>query len=278
MRASPDSTLARVTRRDRLARAIPVPLTIALTFIAIVEFVFLWQNIDGQDAIGLDYRWFVGVAQHWLDTGEYYVPRQLVGPYHVETLVDVLYPPNALLLFVPFTVLPAFLWWAIPLGVFAFSIVYLRPARWAWPLIALCIAWPWTISQVIYGNTNMWIAGFVAGGALVAWPAVLVLLKPSLLPFALLGIGRRSWWIALAVFVVASLPFGALWLDYFNAMRNSDVSAIRSLFTVPNLLPPVIALLASTHPAYARRPRYMRLPFPRQSQMSTTSPGSSSDR
>jgi hypothetical protein len=255
-----------------------VPLTIALGAVAIVELIFLWQNIDQQDALGLDYRWFVGVAQHWLDTGEFYVARQLTGPYHVETLVDVLYPPNALLLFVPFTVLPAFLWWAIPLGVFGFSIVYLRPARWAWPLRAACMAWPWTISQVLYGNTNMWIAGFVAGGALIAWPSVFVLLKPSLLPFALVGIGRRSWWIALAALAVLSLPFGTLWLDYLSSMRNSDVSTVRSLFTLPNLLPPVIALLASRHPAYAGRPRYMRIPFPKQSQMSTTSPESSSDR
>jgi hypothetical protein len=268
-----------VTRRDRLVRALPVPLTIALAVLAIVEFVFLWRNIESQDAIGLDYRWFVGVAQHWLDTGEFFVPRQLAGPYQVETLVDVLYPPNALLLFVPFTVLPAILWWLIPLGLLGFSIVYLRPARWAWPLIAACIAWPWTISQVIYGNTNMWIAGFVAGGVLLAWPSVLVLLKPSLLPFALIGVGRRSWWIALVVFALVSLPFGSMWFDYVTAMRNSDLSAWRSLFTVPNLLPPVIALLASTHPAYARKPRYMRIPFPRQSQMSTTSRSArSSDR
>jgi len=266
-----------VTTRDRLARALPVPVTIALTIVAVAEFAFLYQNIVSQDAIGLDYRWFVGVAQHWLDTGDLYVPRQLAGPYEVETLIDVLYPPNALLLFVPFTVLPAVLWWLIPLGLLGFSVAYLRPARWAWPLIALCFVWPWTISQVIYGNTNMWIAAFVAGGALVASPSVLVLLKPSLLPFALIGVGRRSWWVALAALILVSLPFGSLWIDYLTAMRNSDVSAWRSLFTVPNLLPPVIALLASTHPAYSRRPRYIRIPFPRQSQMSTTSPESSSE-
>lgn len=268
-----------MTRRERLGRALPIPLTIALVALALVELVILWQNVESQDALGLDYRWFVGVGQHWLDTGEFYVARQLTGPYQVETLVDVLYPPNALLLFVPFTVLPAFLWWAIPLGVFAFSIWYLRPARWAWPLIAACVAWPWTISQVLYGNTNMWIAGAVAGGVILGWPSVLVLLKPSLLPFALIGVGKRSWWIALAVLAAVSLPFAALWLDYFTAMRNSDVSALRSLFTVPNLLPPVIALLASRRPGYTRRPAYMRIPFPRQFQMSTTSrPETSRDR
>jgi hypothetical protein len=268
-----------MSSRVRLGRALSVSLTVALVVVAIGEFVFLWRNIAEQDALGLDYKWFVGVAQHWLDTGQFYAPRQLTGAYQVETLVDVLYPPNALLLFVPFTVLPAFLWWAIPLGIFAAGIVYLRPARWSWPFIAACIAWPWTISQVLYGNTNMWIAAAVAGGVCLGWPAVFVLLKPSLFPFALIGVGRRSWWFALGAFALVSIPFGALWLEYFTAMGNSDVSALRSIFTIPNLLPPVIALLASTRPEYAGRPLYTRIPFPRQFQMSTTSLSeSSSDR
>lgn len=268
-----------MSRRDRLVRAIPVPLTIALLVIAGIEFVLVYQVVAGQDALGLDYRWFVGVGQRWLDTGQFFEARQLSGPYHVETLVDVLYPPNALLLFVPFTVLPGFLWWAIPIPIFLASIVYLRPARWAWPLIAACFAWPWTSQAVLYGNTNLWIAAAIAGGCLIGWPSVLVFLKPALAPFAAIGIGKRSWWIALGLFAATALPFGTMWFDYIAAMRNSDVSLLRSAFAIPALLPPVIALLASRHPAYARRPAYMRIPFPRQFQMSTTSrPESSSDR
>jgi hypothetical protein len=268
-----------VTRRDRFLRTLPIALTLAFLAIAGLEFIFVWRVVEQQDALGLDYRWFVGVAQHWLDTGEFFVPRQLTGPYHVETLVDVLYPPNALLLFVPFTVLPGFLWWTIPIGLFVGSILYLRPARWAWPLIAACVAWPWTMSLLLYGNSNLWVGAAIAGGVLVAWPSVFVLLKPAFIPFMIIGIGRRSWWIALLVFALVSLPFGTMWLDYLTAMRNSDLSLVRNIAGIPPLLPPVIALLASRHPAYARKPRYMRIPFPRQSQMSTTSRSArSSDR
>ena len=58
------------------------------------------------------------ITRNWVDTGEFYLPHQLAGPYQVQTLVDVLYPPIALYLFVPFLVLPAVLWWAIPMSVF----------------------------------------------------------------------------------------------------------------------------------------------------------------
>ena len=58
------------------------------------------------------------------------------------------------------------------------------------------------------GVTEAEIAGIDADG-----PAVFALLKPSLAPFALFGANRRSWWVALAVLVAASVPFGGLWAE-----------------------------------------------------------------
>ena len=275
----PDSTRGPQSRRVRLARAFSVSASIALVVVIAAEAVFFYRNVGDQDALALDYRWFVGVAQHWLDTGLFYAPRQLEGPYVVQTLVDVLYPPNALLLFVPFVWLPAVLWWLIPLGVFTYGIVRLRPARWTWPLILVCIAWPHTISQIFYGNTNMWIAAAVSAGVVWAWPGVLVLLKPSLLPFALVGVNHRSWWLALGVLVLVSLPFGSLWPDYLTAMRNSDLGPLHALWTFPFFIAPLFAWLGRTRPDSRGRPIYRRMPSPRQFQMSTTSrPSSSSDR
>ena len=56
-------------------------------------------------------------------------------------------------------------------------------------------------------------------------PAVFALLKPSLAPFALFGASRRSWWIALAVLVAFSVPFGALWADWLAASRTRAAAA-----------------------------------------------------
>ena len=57
-------------------------------------------------------------------------------------------------------------------------------------------------------------------GELLAAP--FVLLKPSLAPFALFGIRRRSWWLGASVLVVLCLPFGAMWLDWLSTLRNSQ--------------------------------------------------------
>ena len=68
-----------------------------------------------------------------------------------------------------------------------------------------------------------------AVGCVTSGPAVLVLLKPSLTPFALMGANRRRWWIALALFAVVSLPFGALWIDWARALLNSNGSLLYSV-------------------------------------------------
>jgi hypothetical protein len=235
----------------RLANAFFAALTTILVVAIVAEAVMLWGIIEAEHALGADLVFFRDIARHWLETGEFYLPRQLAGPYVVETLVDVLYPPIALYLFVPFLWLPDLLWWAIPFAVFGASIAWLRPAPWAWPLIAAGIAWPQTVSQVLYGNTNMWIAAFIAAGLCVAWPSVLVLIKPSLAPFALIGIRRRRWWIGLGVLGLAAIPFGSLWVDYATAMRNSSLVAYHALITLPLMLAPIWAWLA-------RRPREKR--------------------
>ena len=246
-------TLRPMPRRQWLTRAIYPSVAIVLAVAAVAELVFLWGYLEEQGALGLDLTYFRAISQRWLDTGEFYLPRQLAGPYVVETLVDVLYPPIALYLFVPFLVLPDLLWWAVPITVFVLCIVRLRPARWTWPLIMVGIAWPQTVSQVLYGNTNMWIAAFIAAGLCFAWPSVLVLIKPSLAPFALIGIRRRRWWAGMAVLVLASIPFGSLWIDYATALQNSSLGAAHALVTLPLMLAPIWAWLGRARPVASRQ-------------------------
>ena len=48
--------------------------------------------------------------------------HQLAGPYDVTLMTDVLYPPSALLLFVPFSILPIVLWWVVPIAITGYSV------------------------------------------------------------------------------------------------------------------------------------------------------------
>ena len=83
----------------------------------------------------------------------------------------------------------------------------------------------------------------VANHAGIGWPGVFVLLKPSLAPFALAGIRRRSWWVAALLLGLLSLAMLPLWLEYPAAIRNSDVGATYSLQDIPPMLIPVVAWL-----------------------------------
>lgn len=211
-----------------------------------VEAVVLFGIIDDQHAVGADLAYYQGVAQRWLDTGVYYTARQLSGSYEVKTLVDNLYPPQALYLFLPFLVLPSILWWILPLGFIGYVVWWCRPAAWALPLLAVCVLFPKTPTQILYGNSDMWIAAFIAGGVRWAGPAVLVSIKPSLGMFGLLGIRSRHWWIAALVLALASLPFLGLWLQYPTAMRNSSAGWSYSFGNLPFFVLPVLAWIWST--------------------------------
>jgi len=226
-------------------RLMYVGLTVVLLGIGAAEAVLLYQIIDAQDAIGADPVFFRSIAQRWLDTGEFYMERQLSGRYTTVTLVDNLYPPSALYLFVPFTVLPPLLWWAVPIGFVVWAIWRLRPRMWAWPLLALVLALPKTWVVLFYGNTDMWLTAFVAGAVLWAWPAVLITIKPSLVFLAAIGITRRSWWVAAGVFALLNLPLIPLWFQWISVIRNSTATFEYSLANIPLITLPVVAWLAS---------------------------------
>lgn len=230
---------------DRL-RPVWVALTVVALALAAVESVVLFRIIDSQQAVGVDLEYFRFVAQRWLDTGIYYTDRQLAGPFVVQTLVDNLYPPHALYLFVPFLFLPAILWWAIPIGIIAAVVAWCRPAAWSWPILALIVLFPKTPNQIIFGNTDMWIAATIAAGVRFGWPATLITIKPSLLPFAVLGIRSRRWWIAAAVLAAISLPFLALWLQYPTVTLNSSARFWYSFGNLPFFVLPIVAWLGST--------------------------------
>lgn len=69
--------------------------------------------------VGADFDGYLAAGRRFLETGSPYTAVQLLGPYDPWSLPQTevfLYPPTALLLVLPFLVLPAFLWWALPLA------------------------------------------------------------------------------------------------------------------------------------------------------------------
>ena len=251
---------------DRISGRVPVLdprtaiLLAALVFLVPVGFVFLVPH-PLEQPLGVDFTLYRDVTARWLGGGPYFEPYQVAGSYEIRA-GDVLYPPVALWLFVPFAAVSgglatvaAVVWWGAPLLITASVVAWLRPRPIAWPLIALCLANPTTLLKIWTGNPVIWamaaMALAVVGGSRFAAP--FVLLKPSLAPFALFGAGRRSWWHGLTVLVVLSLPFGALWADWVASVMNSRGGGLLySALEIPMLLLPLVAWLGRTRGGSAR--------------------------
>jgi hypothetical protein len=210
-----------------------------------------------EQPLGVDFDLYRDVTARWLAGGPFYEPYQVAGPYEIRA-GDVLYPPAGLWLFVPFafvgdsgpvSAIAAIAFWAIPIGITAATVVALRPRPIVWPLIALCLANPTTLLKIWTGNPVMWsmaaMALAVVGSSRFAAP--FVLLKPSLAPFALFGIFRRSWWLGAATVVALSVPFGSLWGDWLASVLNSRGGGLLySALEIPILLLPLAAWVGRT--------------------------------
>jgi hypothetical protein len=180
-------------------------------------------SYHGGVAVGMDYGIYMDRTRDWLAGDGFYRSRQLAGlPYEIQN-GDSFYPPTLLYLLVPFALgLPAVLWWLIPLLIIAAALFHIRPPMWTWPIMAFALLIPRASLVLVLGNPSLWMIAAAFAGVAWRWPAALLLLKPTLAPFALIGIRQRSWWIGLAVLVVLSIPFGAMWLDYGTALLNAQ--------------------------------------------------------
>ena len=231
-----------------------IGLSIAV-FLVPVAFVLVVPH-PLEQPFGVDFQLYRDVTTRWLSGGPFFEPYQIAGPYDIRA-GDVLYPPVALWLFVPFAApagvlaaIVAIAWWAIPLGITGGAVWRLRPRPAYWPLIALCVANPTTLLKIWTGNPVIWSMAAMAVATIAGstrFAAPFVLLKPSLAPFALFGINRRSWWLGLAVFAAMSVPFGALWADWVASVLNSRGGGLLySALEIPMLLLPLAAWLGRT--------------------------------
>ncbi len=91
------------------------------------------------------------------------------------------------------------------------------------------------------------------------------MLKPTLAPFALIGINRRSWWIALGALVAVSLVFLPLWADAIRVLVDArgERGLLYSAIEIPMVAIPVIAWIGGRYsPLAALRRRVASAPGP----------------
>ena len=238
-------------RRDPVT-AVAVVLSIGLVIALAGEVIEIATNLnrlafplDGDRVL------YINAARDWLAGRGFYESYQLVGPYDIRS-GDILSPPPMLLVFAPLAIIPdplgAALYYAIPLGITAVVVTWLRPAAVGWPAILFCLWWPTTVVVIAGGNPGIWIMAFMALGCWRRPLSVLVFLKPTLAPFAFFGANRRSWWIALGGLALVSLAFLPLWFDFVRASLNARGGGgiFYSIGQAPMLLLPLAAWATST--------------------------------
>jgi len=227
----------------------PVMASLALVILAFAVVVgwLAWAQAARLGRVGADLALYLDATSRWLNGGSFYPEHHLAGPYPI-TDGDILYPPTTIPLFMAFLVLPRVLFWVVPLAIVAWAVIRDRPAPWTWPLMALCLAYIPTTVKIVHFNPFIWAAAAVALGLFYGWPALLVLIKPSIAPFALVGVRHRSWWIGLAIVAAYSVLFASMWRDYLTVLTNSrsDGGLFYSLSDVPFLLVPIIAYVGRT--------------------------------
>ncbi len=200
-------------------------------------------------AIAQDFAVLRDATARWLAGGSFYPDYELAGPFRIG-LTDVLYPPPAVLLFAPFTVLPALLWWLIPLVGLGLVVAWCRPRPLAVLAIAACLLYPKSIGLILAGNPAIWLTAAMALGVRWGWPTIVFVFKPTLAPLALAGVRHRSWWVAAGVTAVVSLAFFSMWPDYVTVLHNAQNprGPLYSIGDIPLVLVGVLAWAGRRRP------------------------------
>lgn len=231
------------------------PLALGVTVLGLVIFgwLVLLELIDPAYSpfIGSDRYVYHDAALRVLGGGSWFYPEQVTGQPYDVVLGHVMYPPAALVWFIPAAFLPDFLWWAIPIGIIAAVVIHHRPSPWGWAAMAMCLAYPWTAPLLMSGNPGLWIAAACALGTVWRPAFALILAKPSLFPFALLGIRDRGWWV-IAVFGLvvsfATLPLTLQWVGVIVNARGQFSGPLYAIRDVGWMLLPLIAAKTSARP------------------------------
>jgi hypothetical protein len=242
------------TRAQNLVLTALAGSTAAILVLAAIELAYGLAYKSWDRAIGGDLTYYANLARNLFSGGHWFPDKELHGPWQIMNSgpIDVLYPPAAAWIFAPFIVLPIGVLLAAVIGVYLWLFLEWRPSPWSWPLMALCVLWPPTLLTAIGGNSSLFVMMAIGLGLRYRWPSVFILLKPSFLPFAILGIRSKGWWVGLAVLGLMSLPFLRETLLYPQVLLDSrnPSGALYSFVYLPMMAIPIIAWLGRTR----RRP------------------------
>jgi hypothetical protein len=242
------STVQRSPVLARWARPLAVGLTVLFVAIALALFVSIYAGLAAKGWIGVDFVAYQMFGEHFLATGDPYLPAQYVSPWVGPGNVTNLYPPPAILLFAAFTIIPWPLWWGIPLGITVWILWFWRPAYWSWPVItAICCLVPF-LAALSTGNSDLWVMAAIA--LATRWPAAawFLIAKPSELPLSLLWFRQRPYWQGFVIATIVSAALLPLWFRWFEVLANY-VGAPELTYSIvgwPFVLIPVIGRIAST--------------------------------
>lgn len=224
-----------------------------LGLIATVECaIVLWKALDapGFGLLARDFDLYMDATRRWLGGGPFYLPEQLAAPYDMPW-GQILYPPQALALFVPFAilgpVLGPLLFIAIPAIVTVAIVWSYRPTFWAWAAILLILVLHPDAPLIwIAGTPTIWVVALVALATRRPWVSAFIWFKPSVFPFALIGVRDRRWWIVSGAFALSAVllwPMMSQWLTAILNARGENSGLLYSLSPTA-LADPLIPLIA----------------------------------
>jgi hypothetical protein len=191
-----------------------------------------------------------------------YPAYQLGGPYEIQPGA-ILYPPITIAAFAPTLLLPGPLWWLIPIVVTGAIVLHLRPRPWAILTIGFCLLYTASFTLIVAGNPDMWLVAALAIALYWRPAAAFVLLKPSLFPFALIGVKSKGWWVIAGLFTLVSLAFIPQTFDWIKAVTTGygpRSGVLYSLQDAPLLLVPFVAWFGSKARHEAVTTRLAELP------------------
>jgi hypothetical protein len=203
-------------------------------------------DTPGIAMFGRDGELYLDATRRWLAGGPFYHPSQLTGPYELPW-GQILYPPQALALFVPFTVLGITPFVLIPIVVTASVILSYRPRFWAWvAILTVLVLHPDAPLPWIAGTPTIWFITLVALATRWPWVSAFIWFKPSVFPFALVGMRDLRWWIVSAAFALSAVLLWPLMVQWLTAVLNSrgENSGLLYSLTPTALAGPLIPVIA----------------------------------
>lgn len=260
MVAARSDILAVTGARRLLRKRLYALLAVILVGMAVIGFVRAYLLVEGR-GLGLDFTVYWDATNRWLAGESFYFDWQ-AQPYHIHgegERLAVLMPPSFIPVALPFAFLPrevaGALWVIVPVIVIAWAVYRMRPAPWSWPILGLLVAWPWTGLSIFTGNPTMALTAVLGVGLATGhkWLAAAILVKPTLAPFAALGVRDRRWWAFVALGLLVSVPFGVLWFEWIRAVMNAqDGGLLYALPNFPIMALPVVAWIAGYRPPSRR--------------------------